>query len=63
MNEAGNSEEMIFSTDGTGDTSTMKVNYESRRSLQRIDKEKNKDMKPDAFPHMEGKHDFQHSSF
>jgi hypothetical protein len=63
MNDAGNSEEKIFSTDGTGDSSIMKVNYESRRSQQRIDKEKNKDMKSDAFPHTEGKHDFQYSSF
>ncbi|MGC8514625.1 MAG: hypothetical protein ACP5OC_00630 [Thermoplasmata archaeon] len=63
MNETGNSEENIFSTDGTGDPSTMKVNYESKRSQQRIDNEKNKDMKSDAFPHTEGKHDFQYSSF
>ena len=63
MNESGNSEENVFSTDGTGDPSTMKVNYESRRSQQRIDKEKNRDMKSDAFPHTEGKHDFQYSSF
>lgn len=53
MNESGNSEENVFSTDGTGDPSTMKVNYESRRSQQRIDKEKNRDMKSDAFPHTE----------
>ena len=63
MNETGNSEENIFSTDGTGDPNTMKVNYESKRSQQRIGKEKNKDMKSDAFPHTEGKHDFQYSSF
>ena len=63
MDESGNSEENIFSTDGTGDPNTMKVNYETRRSQQRIDKEKNKDMKSDAFPHTEGKHDFQYSSF
>ena len=63
MNETGNPLEKIFSTDGTGDPNTMKVNYESKRSRQRIDKEKSKDMKSDAFPHTEGKHDFQHSSF
>jgi transposase len=63
MNETGNPLEKIFSTDGTGDPTTMKVNYESKRSQQRIEKEKNKDMKSDAFPHTEGKHDFQYSSF
>jgi transposase len=64
MNEAGNSEEKVFSTDGTGDPSTMKVNYETKRSQQRIEKDKNKDLKePDAFPHTGGKHDFQYSSF
>ncbi len=63
MNETGNSEENIFSTDDTGDPNTMKVNYESKRSQQRIGKEKNKDMKSDAFPDTEGKHDFQYSSF
>ena len=63
MNESGNSEEKIFSTDGTGDPNTMKVNYESKRSQQRVEKEKNKEMKSDAFPHTEGKHDFQYSSF
>ena len=61
MNETGNPLEKIFSTDGTGDPSTMKVNYESKRSQQR--NEKNKEMKSDAFPHTEGKHDFQYSSF
>lgn len=50
MNETGNSGENTFSTDGTGDPSTTKVNYESKRGQQRIDKEKNKDMKSDAFP-------------
>ena len=62
MNETGNPLEKIFSTDGTGDPTTMKVNYESKRSQQNIEK-KNKDMKSDAFPHTEGKHDFQYSSF
>jgi transposase len=66
MNESGNSMEKIFSTDGTGDPDTMKVNYESKRSQQRIEKEKNKNkdkMESDAFPHTKGKHDFQYSSF
>ena len=63
MNETGNPLEKIFSTDGTGDPNTMKVNDESKSSQQRIDKEKNKDMKSDAFLHTEGKHDFQYSSF
>ena len=62
MNETGNPLEKLFSTDGTGDLTTMKVNYESKRSQQNIEK-KNKDMKSDAFPHTEGKHDFQYSSF
>ena len=66
MNESGNFMEKIFSTDGTGDPDTMKVNYESKRSQQRIEKEKNKDkdkMESDAFPYTKGKHDFQYSSF
>ena len=64
MNEAGNPLENIFSTDGTGDPNTMKVNYESKRSQQRMEKEKNKDGKEsDAFPYTKGKHDFQYSSF
>ena len=63
MNETGNSEENIFSTDGTGDPNTMKVNYKSKRSQQRIGKEKNKGMKSNPFPHAEGKHDSQYSSF
>jgi len=64
INEAGNSEEKVFSTDGTGDPGTMKVNYETRRSQQRIEKDKNKDLREsDAFPHTRGKHDFQYSSF
>ena len=40
MNLSGNPEENIFSTDGTGDPATMKVNYESKRSFQRQEKEK-----------------------
>ena len=55
--------EQTFLFEYNASPSTMKVNYESKRSQQRIDKEKNKDMKSDAFPHTEGKHDFQYSSF
>ena len=66
MNLSGNPEENIFSTDGTGDPATMKVNYESKRSQQRLEREKHKDgnkEKSDAFPSTKGKHDFQYSSF
>ena len=64
MNETGNSMENVFSTDGTGDPNTMKVNYESKRSQQRIERKKNNDKREsDAFPHTKGKHDFQYSSF
>ncbi|MHB8395608.1 MAG: transposase [Thermoplasmataceae archaeon] len=64
MNEAGNPLEKIFSTDGTGDPGTMKVNYESKRSQQKMEREKGRDKKDsDAFPHTMGKHDFQYSSF
>ncbi|WP_290705464.1 hypothetical protein, partial [Ferroplasma sp. Type II] len=56
MNESGNSTEKIFSTDGTGDPATMKANYESKRSQQRIEKEKKKGEKEqsDSFPHTKG---------
>ena len=68
MNESGNSSETIFSTDGTGDPTTMKINYESKRRQQRLerekDKSKEKDRKdPDAFPSIRGRHDFQYSVF
>ncbi len=65
MNVSGNSNEDIFSTDGTGDPTTVKVNYESKRSKQRLeqkDRDKNND-KSDAFPSTKGKHDFQYSVF
>ena len=64
MNLSGNSEENIFSTDGTGDPATMKVNYESKRSLQRTERGQRKDHgkeKSDAFPSTKGRHDFQYS--
>lgn len=54
--------EKIFATDGTGNPTTTKVNYESKRSQQRMEKEKNKDMKQDAFPDTRGKNDFEYSS-
>ncbi|MCL5785440.1 MAG: hypothetical protein M1151_02065 [Candidatus Thermoplasmatota archaeon] len=42
----------------------MKVNYESRRSLQRLEREKDKAQKEsDAFPSTKGRHDFQYSVF
>ncbi|MGC8581645.1 MAG: hypothetical protein ACP5MW_04815 [Thermoplasmata archaeon] len=42
---------------------TMKINYELKRKHQRIKKEENNNIKFDTFPHTEGKHDFQYSSF
>ncbi len=66
MNEAGNPFEKVFSTDGTGDPTTMKVNYESKRSQQRAEREKKRDKKErtsDLFPSSKGKHDFQYSVF
>ncbi len=65
MNISGNPNENIFSTDGTGDPTTVKANYESKRSKQRLeqkDRDKNND-KSDAFPSTKGKHDFQYSVF
>ncbi len=59
INERGNSLEKIFSTDGTGDPTSMKINYETRRREQR----EKKGNKSDAFPHTRGKHDFQYSVF
>jgi transposase len=41
INESGNSNEKVFSTDGIGNPATMKINYESRRSQQRTEMEKN----------------------
>ena len=59
VNERGNSLEKIFSTDGTGDPTSMKTNYETRRREQR----EKKGNKSDEFPHSRGKHDFQYSVF
>ena len=58
MNESGNAKERIFSTDGTGDPASMKINYESERSMQRL---RRKDRESGAFPGR--KHDFQYSVF
>ena len=57
MNETGNPREWIFSIDGTGDLSTMKVSSELRRSQRSIQNSKDK-KESDAFPLAEGKHDF-----
>lgn len=63
-NEIGNSKEKKFSIDGTGDPCTMKVNYESKRSAQRRQKqtkESKEKKRTDGFPGK--KHDFQYSVF
>ena len=61
-NEIGNSNETKFSIDGTGDPVTAKVNYESKRSQQRKQKQTPPDQEhADAFPGK--KHDFQYSVF
>lgn len=59
INDRGNSMEKVFSTDGTGDPTSMKINYETRRREQR----ERKGNKSDDFPHTRGKHDFQYSVF
>ncbi len=54
MNEFDIASENIFSTDGTGDPATMKINYESKRSQQRLERSKNHDKRKkesDTFPH------------
>lgn len=58
VNAAGNHEERVFSTDGTGDPTSMKINYESKRTEQRL---KGKGEGTDAFPGR--RHDFQYSVF
>jgi transposase len=61
-NELGNSNEKKFSIDGTGDPCSMKVNYESKRSQQRREKEsKTRNEASDLFPGK--KRDFQYSVF
>jgi hypothetical protein len=50
-NEIGNAAEKHFSIDGTGDPCTMKVNYESKQSEQRKNKQAKTNKGPsDAFP-------------
>jgi len=56
INERGNSLEKVFSTDGTGDPTSVKINYESKRREQR----ERKGNKSDDFPYT-GKHSFQYS--
>ena len=63
-NEIGNPFEDKFGIDGTGDPTTIKVNYESKRAEQRKEKEEAKEEegtqeKIDMFPGK--KHDFQYS--
>ena len=61
-NEIGNSTENKFGIDGTGDPASMKVNYESKRSQQRKQKQTRENHEhSDAFPGK--KHDFQYSVF
>jgi transposase len=61
-NEIGNAYEEKFSIDGTGDPCTMKVNYESKRSQQRKEKQvKTSKVPSDAFAGK--KRDFQYSVF
>ncbi|WP_174591895.1 hypothetical protein [Methanocella conradii] len=62
-NELGNAKEMTFSTDGSGDPSSMKVNYESIRSEQRRNQEQKKQGDvasiPSSWPST--RHDFQYT--
>lgn len=63
-NELGNAKEKTFSTDGSGDPSSMKVNYESVRSEQRRNNQQKKKNKSDASPQQSWpstKHDFQYT--
>lgn len=61
INEKGNNMETVFSIDGTGDPTSMKVNYESKRAEQRRNKDNEKTGNEDSFPGK--KHDFQYSVF
>ena len=60
-NEMGNSSESTFAADGSGDPSTVKVNYESRRAEQRKEKRDGKEREQPLFPGSTvRKHDFQY---
>lgn len=64
-NEYGNSKETTFSTDGSGDPASMKVNYESVRSEQRKNQEQkdssSKKEHDGAWPSEKKRHDFQYT--
>ena len=60
-NEMGNSNESTFAADGSGDPSTVKVNYESRRAEQRKERKDGKEKEQPLFPGSTvRKHDFQY---
>lgn len=59
-NELGNASETECSVDGTGDPTTIKINYESRRSAQHRE-EAARNIETDAFPKSGTKHNFQYS--
>jgi len=46
INERGNSLEKVFSTDGTGDPTSVKINYESKRREQRRGRGINRTISP-----------------
>jgi len=60
-NEYGNAKEGTFSTDGSGDPTSTKVNYESVRSEQRSRKKKGDDDPTGSFPSSSSRHDFQYT--
>ncbi len=60
-NEMGNGNENTFAADGSGDPSTVKVNYESRRSEQRKERKEESGRELSLFPDSTvRKHDFQY---
>ena len=60
-NEMGNGNENTFAADGSGDPSTVKVNYESRRSEQRKERKEESGRELSLFPASTvRKHDFQY---
>ncbi len=56
-NEYGNANEETFSTDGSGDPTSSKMNYESVRSEQRRKEEDS----ASSFPSSSSRHDFQYT--